>query len=83
MSKAKLSTTTRNGWTPERRKTQSQAIHRWKPWAQSTGAKTKEGKAIVARNAYKGGIWAELRLLRFETNTLKKKQKEMLEKLKE
>lgn len=40
-----------NGWTDERRKRQSESIHNWKPWTQSTGAKTKEGKNISKMNA--------------------------------
>ena len=38
-------------WTPEQRARQSAAIHRWKPWQQSTGAKTPEGKKISGQNA--------------------------------
>lgn len=49
------------GWTPERRKKQSEAIRRWQPWKQSTGAKTLEGKAVVSRNAWKGGHRATIR----------------------
>ena len=52
-----------NGWTAERRARQSEAIKRWRPWEQSTGPKTTEGKAKVARNAYKGGNRARLREL--------------------
>ena len=48
------------GWTAERRKKQSEAIRRWKPWNQSTGAKSLEGKAVVSRNAWKGGQRAML-----------------------
>ncbi len=44
-----------NGWTPERRAQQAQAIRRWRPWDQSTGPRTVEGKARAARNADKGG----------------------------
>jgi hypothetical protein len=44
-----------NGWTPERQRRQSEAIHRWKPWEQSTGPKTLEGKAKVSMNSYRGG----------------------------
>lgn len=43
-----------NGWTPDRRAKHSQAIQRWKPWLQATGPKSPEGKAMVAKNAYKG-----------------------------
>ena len=42
-----------NGWTPERKAKQSELIRQWKPWQHSTGAKTVEGKAIVAKNAVK------------------------------
>ena len=49
------------GWTPERRKKQSEAIRRWKPWNKSTGPKSFEGKAAVAGNAWTGGKWQELR----------------------
>jgi len=42
-------------WTPERKAKQSQAIRQWRPWLKSTGAKTVEGKAVVSRNAFKGG----------------------------
>lgn len=44
-----------NGWTPERRKKQSEAIRQWQPWNKSTGPRTAEGKAIASQNAYTGG----------------------------
>ncbi len=44
-----------NGWTPERRQQQAVAIKRWKPWQQSTGPRTNEGKVAASRNAWKGG----------------------------
>jgi hypothetical protein len=44
------------GWTPERRARQSQAIQRWRPWEQSTGPRSPEGKARSSRNADRGGI---------------------------
>lgn len=49
------------GWTPERRKRQSEAIKRWKPWHQSTGPKSPEGKAAVSCNSWTGGEWLKLR----------------------
>ncbi len=52
-----------NNWTEERRKRQSEAIRRWKPWQQSTGPKTSEGKAAASQNAYKGGVRPFLREL--------------------
>lgn len=48
-------------WSPERKAKQSQAIRQWQPWAKSTGAKTLQGKAIVSRNAFKGGQRACMR----------------------
>ena len=52
-----------NGWTPERRARQAELIRAWRPWKQSTGPRTPEGKARVSRNAYKGGTRAILREL--------------------
>lgn len=47
---------------------QATAIQRWKPWEKSTGPKTPEGKAVVSRNAFKGGkrplLRAKLREIR-------------------
>ena len=37
-------------WTPEARARQSALIRSWKPWEQSTGATTPEGKAKSAQN---------------------------------
>jgi hypothetical protein len=52
-----------NGWTPERRERQAGAIHRWKTRERSTGPKTTQSKARVARNAYRGGTRPLLREL--------------------
>src|SRR3546814_10406247 len=52
-----------HGWTPERRAKQAEAIHRWKPWQESTGPKSPEGKAWVSRNGWKGGTRPMLREL--------------------
>ncbi len=45
-----------NGWTPERRMRQAEAIRRWRPWARSTGPRTQAGKEACSRNAYKHGL---------------------------
>ena len=50
-------------WTSERRQRQAEQIRRWKPWEQSTGPRTAEGKARVSRNAWQGGHRAQLREL--------------------
>ncbi len=52
-----------NGWTPERRARQAEAIRRWQPWARSTGPTTDAGKARTRLNAYKGGTRPMLREL--------------------
>jgi hypothetical protein len=52
-----------NGWTLERRQRQAEAIRRWKPWEQSTGPVTPEGRERVSRNAWKGGHRQKLREL--------------------
>ena len=65
-----------NGWTEERRKKQSELIQTWKPWKQSTGPKTIQGKANAAQNAYKGGVRPMIRqlgrLLREQEDTLER-----------
>lgn len=48
-------------WTLEQRQRQSEAIRQWKPWKHSTGPRSIEGKAKVARNAFKGGALIKLR----------------------
>jgi len=50
-------------WTPEQRAAQSKAIYTWQPWPHSTGARSIEGKAIISRNAYRGGLRPFLRLI--------------------
>lgn len=52
-----------NGWTPERRARQSELIRTWKAWERSTGPKTPEGKARVARNPWNGRERSALRRL--------------------
>jgi hypothetical protein len=62
-------------WTPAERQRQSELIKSWKPWQQSTGPKTEEGKVAVSQNGYKGGLREVLR----ELSKLLKKQKEFIE----
>jgi len=50
-------------WTQEQRERQREAIRSWKPWEQSTGPKSLEGKARVSRNGWKGGTRKMLREL--------------------
>jgi hypothetical protein len=42
-------------WTEERRKKQSEAIRKHKPWQKSTGPKTLAGKNRSKMNAHKHG----------------------------
>lgn len=67
-----------HGWTAERRKKQAERIQQWQPWKYSTGARTQEGKARSARNAYKGGQWLETRKLVREMNAMLRRQKQWL-----
>ncbi len=48
-----------NGWTPERRARQAEAIRRWKPWEKSTGPRTPEGKSISCKNAQTHGRYSQ------------------------
>jgi hypothetical protein len=61
-----------NGWTPERKARQAELIRQWRPWEKSTGPRTHEGKATVARNAFKGGTW---RLFRELARALREQRK--------
>jgi hypothetical protein len=64
----------KNGWTPERRKRQSETIKRWKPWEQSTGAKTNQGKEKSKMNALKHGArsiaWKSMALILKKLNNV-------------
>ncbi len=54
----------KNGWTPQRRKKQSEMIEGWQPWKVHTDAKTKAGKAVSKMNARKHGLYsAEIKAL--------------------
>ena len=61
-------------WTLEQRKKQAEIIHRWKPWEQSTGATTPEGKVIASRNAFR---FTQRKAYRFAVWLLKQKNKLM------
>jgi hypothetical protein len=70
-------------WTPERRAKQSAHIHQWRPWAKSTGAKTPQGKAVVSRNAFKGGHRNQFRELARLINVEIHKSHELLASLRQ
>ena len=65
-------------WTPEQRQKQREAIQRWKPWQQSSGPKSPEGKAAAAGNAWTGGEWKKLRLAIKELNGAMRAQRDQL-----
>jgi len=66
-------------WTPEERLKQSEAIRRWKPWEQSTGARTPQGKAISSKNATKSRDSVYVRELIKQMNRILRKQKELMD----
>jgi len=63
-------------WTEERRKKQTEIIKTTRPWLNSTGPKSKEGKAIASQNAIKhglrGGTFREATQLLSDNNKLLK-----------
>ena len=65
-------------WTPEQRQRQRELIQRWKPWKQSTGARTAEGKAKVSKNAVKTGKSLEVRKLIKYLNGLLREQRNLI-----
>lgn len=68
-------------WTEERRQEQRERINRVQPWLKSTGATTVDGKAIVSRNAYKGGLQAQMRELIKQSNELLKEHNDLLKQI--
>lgn len=55
-------------WTMEQRKTQSQAIKKWKSWDSSTGPRTVQGKKKSSQNSFQHGcdsMWVKI-LRQFE-----------------
>jgi hypothetical protein len=49
-------------------------IRQWRPWEQSTGPRTIEGKARISRNAWKGGQRAKMRALLRELGEVLREQ---------
>ena len=72
-----------NGWTSERRARQAELIRTWKPWQQSTGPRTDEGKARTARNGFKGGHWLMLRELSREVNAEIREARDLVERIRQ
>ncbi len=70
-----------NGWTPERRAKQAALIRTWRPWEQSTGPRSAEGKARTARNGFKGGHRAALRELARALDDALREQRDALRRL--
>lgn len=67
-------------WTPEQRARQAELIRNWKPWDQSTGPKTPDGKAKAAHNGDPGWMWAAERA---EVQAFKKLANELLNEQRE
>lgn len=67
-------------WTQEQRQRQREAIQRWKPWNQSTGPVSLEGKTVAARNADRGGQRDAMRRAIKELREALRAQRDMLEK---
>ena len=65
-------------WTLEQRQRQALAIRRWSPWKSSTGPKSTAGKAVVARNGWKGGGWRALRDALKSLRATMREQRDML-----
>jgi hypothetical protein len=74
-----------NGWTPERRAKQAALICTWKPWQQSTGPRTPEGRTRAARNGDPGWPWAaerdNLRAMKKTVADLLRQQRELLRRV--
>ncbi len=65
-------------WTPEQRQRQREAIQRWKPWSQSTGPRSPEGKTKASRNAFTGGHTLRMRQLVKDLNQAMREQREII-----
>lgn len=67
-----------NGWSLERRAKQAELIRLWKPWRQSTGPKSPDGKERISRNAWTGGHRAQLRELTKMVNEQVRQARELV-----
>lgn len=65
-----------NGWTQERKDKMRLQIQLWKPWEKSTGAKTPQGKATVAKNSTKDGQSVAMRQMMRELNRMMKAEED-------
>lgn len=70
-------------WSTEQRQRQREKIQSWQPWSRSTGPKSKKGKVIVSQNAFAGGYWRELRVLKKAVNQALRDHKQRLENISE
>jgi hypothetical protein len=69
-------------WTVDERAKQAELIKTWKPWEQSTGARTAEGKAASSQNALvHGSRSAETRELQKAFSNLMKDIKKIIERI--
>ncbi len=70
-------------WTASARKRQRELIKKWKPWNNSTGPRTEEGKEISSQNArkYSQEIQTLLEYVKQTEATMKKLDKHLREEL--
>ena len=53
------------GWTPERRAAQRERILANRPWENSTGPRTRQGKKRASQNSYKNGAYSrEMKMIK-------------------
>lgn len=72
-----------NGWSPERRQRQREAIQRWRPWERSTGPRTPEGKAKASSNSLVHGLYDAASRARMQAiHTLLREAREMQRRMK-
>ncbi len=80
MTEKALTAVIQEAYVPERRQCQREAIQRWKPWEQSTGPRTKEGKATSSKNSLVHGLYDEQTRADLKAiHTLLREHRQMLE----